>query len=1148
MPLSQRDFSGHLNLDSHAYRVAPRDYIDALNITRAGTREDVMSNLLGNRIVPFTLPAGINIPIGSVEDKLRNRIIDAVWNSGGNHFFSEFDKISRTRTKILQSKTDSGGIDILNFQPLYPVTIHILHREEGDFVLFNDGYNSPGAFNMDTISAYAPNITIDLIKLAKRPPLPPPVVAYGSDATVKNNSLRKKLFQFKYRWIYKDGFKSTWSPISKTPLPLSGYSIVTDANPSQNNMISVQVKGGGENYDKIEIAARQSIGDIYSDFGIVETLSKDDYNIQPGENYTYNFYNDGEWGLLDPDESELEFDRVPTKANAFALINNVPVFSGITEGYNQIPRNKVNVQMSYVSRDTSPNEVPVAPPGLSYSQSGTPFNAPQNHVLKIFVGQYVSGGSKYHIEFVTQGEQGVNIEYIATNEDTVATVRQQLLNLLDAALPPNFSVQLDFPDATAIKIEIYTATPAFPQYFGSPIVFATAPNNFASSDSTWKWNARYGFIIVYYDDDGKVVGVISQKQIAGDPTVMAVTTPNFNINGSNGNAPRVPVITASISHTPPVGAKYFNFLRTGNLAASKFLQYITCKVETDTDYIYFCIENLNKFRLDNSGFIPSYQFAPGDRIRIMATVDSTGGIFKYSGGYFEDDYEIVGVVTRKLTDGVPAGENNTPPAVDQVDWQWIKVRRPSPATTYNPFLLVEIYTPAIRATENTQVYYEFGEVYPIYVHANGNRYHSGNKANQDNLQNARFEFEDGDVYLKVRKVYNDAFSPVMTLGMMDANYSDYWQSAVNSNGRPFVVEPNARVAYRPTLTRFGQSYQQGVNFINGLNRFYPDNKDEYKAEFGDVMKLVAWNNSLIVCQKLKIGNVPVLQQIWEDAAGAETVGVTNKFLNPIRYYQGEYGVGDVPDSVAASTAAIYGWDSNRGVNWRLSQNGLEPISIQNNANSFGQREATVRGFQYKVRGAFNNGKMEYVAAFAARDTDYPAKTLVWDEKTNGYRSTVSYIPEMMCSINGLFCTWKNGQIYTHDSDVYNNFYGVQYESFATAVFNDQAQFKKAWRSVMLISGEVWDMPSISSNVKSNGAGLQRTDLIESDFEDREGHYYASFKGDINSVPAGEAIQNGDVMKGSYLIIKVRKAAASATGFVFLNGVIVDFDDSPYNTK
>lgn len=1149
MSIVQRDFSGHLNMDSHPYRVGARDYMDALNITRAGTYEDVGSNLVGNRIVNFVLPAGINIPVGAVEDKLRNRIIDAVWNSGGNHFFSEFDKITRTRTKILQSKTDTGGVDILNFQPLYPVTIDILHREEGDLIIFNDGYNSPGIFNRETIGTYAPNITIDLIKMAKRPPLPVPIAEYGSDAAVTNNNLRKKLYQFKYRWVYKDGFKSTWSGHSKTPLPVQGYSIVTDADQTQNNFIALQLTAGGADFEKVEIAARECIGDVYGDFGIVDTLDRVDYDLNPGEVFTYKFYNDGEWQLLDPDESELLYDYVPTKANAQALINNVVVYSGITEGYNQIPRSQVNVVMSFAIKDTSPNETPVAPPNLSYTQSGTPNNSPTDHILKIYVGQYVSGGSVYHVEFITTGGQGASIEYVATNGDTRATVRQQIRDLLDAALPGNFTVQLDGSDNTAVKVEVHTVTPS-PQYFGSPTVYATAPPTVQGSDRAWKWNARYGFIIVYYDDDGKVVGVISQKQIEGNANKMAVSTPSFTQNAANGHAPQVPVITASIGHAPPAGAKYFQFLRTPNLAASKFLQYITCKTEYDTDYIYFCIENLNRFRIDNSGFVPSYQFASGDRIRVMGSIDVAGNAFSYNNHYFADDFEILGVVTRKIKDAVPAGPDNNPPAVDQVDGQWIKVRRPDPAATpYPEYNFVEIYTPAKRATENTQVYYEFGEAYPIYTHANGQRYHAGNKQNQDATHNATFEFIDGDVYFKVRKIHDVDFKPNIMLGMMDANYSDYWQSAVNSNGRPFVVEPNARVAYHPTLTRFGLSYQQGVNFVNGLNRFYPDNKDEYKIEFGDVMKLVPWNNSLIVCQKLKIGNVPVLQQIWEDATGAETVGVTNQFLNPIRYYQGEYGVGDVPDTVACSAAAIYGWDSNRGVNWRLSQNGLEPISKLNNMNTVALKEATIRGFQYKMRGAYDNGKQEYVTSFSATNNS-PAKTLVWDEKSGGYRSFVSYIPEMMCSVNGLFCTWKNGQIYTHDNPVYNNFYGVQYESYVTLVFNDLGQFKKSWRGIELVAGQKWDMPQISSNVKSGDDDnvLQTTDLIESDFEEKEGNYYASFKGDKNSLREGAPIEDGDFIKGNYLIIKIRKSAAGTTAFVFLNGVVVSYNDSPYNLK
>ena len=67
MALSLRTFNGKLNTDIQNYRVPAGDYVDALNITRdaQGTGQDrVVSNVVGNQLVPYTLPIVTGKQIG----------------------------------------------------------------------------------------------------------------------------------------------------------------------------------------------------------------------------------------------------------------------------------------------------------------------------------------------------------------------------------------------------------------------------------------------------------------------------------------------------------------------------------------------------------------------------------------------------------------------------------------------------------------------------------------------------------------------------------------------------------------------------------------------------------------------------------------------------------------------------------------------------------------------------------------------------------------------------------------------------------------------------------------------------------------------------------------------------------------------------
>ncbi len=84
-----RVFNGRLNYDDDVFRVPHGDYIDALNITRDSSsvsKDEVVSNVMGNDLVNFTLHSGTNKTIGRHEDKTRNRIYQFIWNSLGYQF------------------------------------------------------------------------------------------------------------------------------------------------------------------------------------------------------------------------------------------------------------------------------------------------------------------------------------------------------------------------------------------------------------------------------------------------------------------------------------------------------------------------------------------------------------------------------------------------------------------------------------------------------------------------------------------------------------------------------------------------------------------------------------------------------------------------------------------------------------------------------------------------------------------------------------------------------------------------------------------------------------------------------------------------------------------------------------------------------
>ena len=81
-------FVGGLDGDSDVKSIAPGDYIDGLNMRNKYTDSGVdgsMENILGNRNVLYSLPAGSNKCIGKYEDVPNRTVFYFVWNSNNDH-------------------------------------------------------------------------------------------------------------------------------------------------------------------------------------------------------------------------------------------------------------------------------------------------------------------------------------------------------------------------------------------------------------------------------------------------------------------------------------------------------------------------------------------------------------------------------------------------------------------------------------------------------------------------------------------------------------------------------------------------------------------------------------------------------------------------------------------------------------------------------------------------------------------------------------------------------------------------------------------------------------------------------------------------------------------------------------------------------
>lgn len=1205
-----KTFRGKMNLDDSQYRLPKDDYIDAKNITKdaiEGSNDLVVSNIVANREVVnnylaktytnsnyniicrvtnnqdgtqkmyFTfddgsLPVGVtavtityndgvdhnytgaatspreadipvgsysysltlqfagssitydltenvgeNVCIGAFANTLRNTIIFFIWNADDYHSILEYNNTSRAIVPILLNLTDTGGIDILGFTEHEKITsINIYNRDEGDLLEFIDSLGRPTYMGIALMKSlvYVP-VTRDIIDLATVQPLSPPQCVYSNDTTKRVNYTRNKFFRFKQLGVDSTNRKTTCSPISEVPIPIGLLSDAVNSVPTNNNVINVSLDSMGKDFKSIMLLVSYvDKTNNWSDFLVVDTINKAANGISDNTAFNYSFYNDSTYPAFDLRHSILLFDYVPHTANCQELANgNVTVLAGINEGYNNdITPNVINTITAY----------PIASPASgNLTQTTTYESSPFffDDARTIFAG-IPSVGTTIEIT-VKRRSDSVYVRgafYTTVSGDTTTNI----VNGLMASFATYSIFTYLSSDATRLTYRWSDLI-----YFKDIVVNIVAPTSSLSINSipVWKWSSQRNIGIAYFDKKGVTNGIVYNAQLVFPAYAEDIS---FNV--------LLPTLNTKIYHVPPDWAWSFQFLFTKD--PTYFLFWATNSVNiSETDYVYFEVTDFiaNATKFPTTSTVLSYSFQDGDRMRLIKPIGTNA--------YFGDtlDAAILGLVVDPTISGVV-----------QTGKQFLKIKKVAPFdnvtfTPNNQNYEIEIYRPAQQtANAENKVYYECGRQYPILNPETVSRVHGGEVTDQSvNLATpAEFNFTKGDSYYRQRIIALDESTTIL-FNVQDKNIIDAYISAVSSiDGRPNQIDINARRAYYGATMRHSEAYQPNTN-INGLNRFYPDSFIDVDYSYGSIERLKTRERFIRVFQQYKIGSVPIFSQINKSPTGVLNV-VTDKLLNPVQYYIGNVGIGTAKESLSSNNYADYGVDNYNGNVWRVSNDGVDILSLTYKVNSWATDQLPSRVGNYKVYGAFDRRINNYICALEATNL-LPVQTITFDEDEKGFESFWTLYPEMMCTLGILLIAFKDGNIYTHDDAGYNNFFGVQYDSSITPVFNQNELEKKTFIAVTELASDIWDCPEIVMSSNEYGKVKQLSELAEVDFEELEGDFHASFLRASNSIGG---LLEGSSLKGNLASIKFRKKMLPPpnNNLVTLNLVSVSSIDSPLTNR
>ena len=111
-------------------------------------------------------------------------------------------------------------------------------------------------------------------------------------------------------------------------------------------------------------------------------------------------------------------------------------------------------------------------------------------------------------------------------------------------------------------------------------------------------------------------------------------------------------------------------------------------------------------------------------------------------------------------------------------------------------------------------------------------------------------------------------------------------------------------------------------------------------------------------------------------------------------------------------------------------------------------------------------------------------TLSYSDGAKGWPSFYSFFPDFMMGMNNYFYSFKGGALYRHNTNsLRNNYYGVQYNSQITSVFNEAALETKLFKTINLESDTSWSA-TLDSDIQTGAT------VDYSWFEQKEGSWFA----------------------------------------------------------
>ena len=236
---------------------------------------------------------------------------------------------------------------------------------------------------------------------------------------------------------------------------------------------------------------------------------------------------------------------------------------------------------------------------------------------------------------------------------------------------------------------------------------------------------------------------------------------------------------------------------------------------------------------------------------------------------------------------------------------------------------------------------------------------------------------------------------------------------------------------------------------------------------GTIQRLYAEDTNLIVFQQRKV-NVALIDKdaiFTAEGLGLSTTG--KQVIGQITPVAGNWGIGNNPESFATYGYTKYFVDKEQNAVLKMQGTSIQEISVAGMTNFF-RNEFTNMSDSGAIVGGYDIYNKNYVLSLQPEgrfEESREYKTLAWDERSAGWTSFFTYLPDQIFSSIGKFYSCKENKLYQHydSSALRNEFYGSTSPSVIQFVFNPQPNFIKTFKTINYEGSNGWEVTNIVSD-------------------------------------------------------------------------------------